>query len=114
MKSREQALQQTLLAAQQVTEELKSTARKEADLVMVDARLQGEQILRSANERRLHLIREIQEIKRQKVSFESGLRAMVDGHLKLLDMETFAIEKYEDDASILGNQLNLKELDLDF
>jgi len=114
MKSREQALQQTLIAAQQVTEELKSNARKEADLVMVDARLQGEQILRSANERRLHLIREIQEIKRQKVSFESGLRAMVSGHLKLLDIESFAIEKYEDDASFLGDHLNLKELDLDF
>ena len=108
MKDREQALQQTLMTAQQVTEELKSTARKEAEIVMVDARLQGEQIVRSADERRLQLIREIQEIKRQKISFECGLRALIDGHMKLLDMETFAIEESEDSATLLENQLSLK------
>jgi cell division initiation protein len=113
MKSREQALQQTLVTAQQVTEEIINNARKEADLVMVDARMQGEQIVRNANERRLQLIREIQEIKRQKVSFESGLRALVDGHLKLLDMETFAIEQYENDMTQLESQLSFKALELD-
>ncbi len=108
MKDREQALQQTLMTAQQVTEELKSTARKEAEVVMVDARLQGEQIVRSADERRLQLIREIQEIKRQKISFECGLRALIDGHMKLLDMENFAIEESEDSNALLENQLSLK------
>ena len=108
MKDREQSLQQTLMTAQQVTEELKSNARKEAEVVMVDARLQGEQILRSADERRLQLIREIQEIKRQKISFECGLRALIDGHMKLLDMETFAISESEDNNVLLDNQLSLK------
>ncbi|WP_020676025.1 DivIVA domain-containing protein [Geopsychrobacter electrodiphilus] len=113
MKSREQALQQTLMTAQQVTEELKNTARKEAELVMVDARMQGEQIVRSADERRLQLIREIQEIKRQKISFESSLRAMVDGHLKLLDMETFTVEECEEDAPLLATQRMQRPLELD-
>jgi cell division initiation protein len=108
MKDREQALQQTLMTAQQVTEELKSTARKEAEVVMVDARLQGEEIVRSADERRLQLIREIQEIKRQKISFECGLRALIDGHMKLLDMETFAIEETVDTTTLLENQLSLE------
>ncbi len=108
MKDREQALQQTLMTAQQVTEELKNTARKEADVVMVDARLQGEQIVRSAEERRLQLMRDIQEIKRQKISFECSLRALIDGHLKLLDMETFAIDESEDEAALLETQLSLE------
>ncbi len=108
MKDREQSLQQTLMTAQQVTEELKSTARKEAEVVMVDARMQGEQIVRSADERRLQLIREIQEIKRQKISFECGLRALLDGHMKLLDMENFAIEESEESNALLENQLSLK------
>jgi len=107
MKDREHSLQQTLMTAQQVTEELKSTARKEAEVVMVDARMQGEQIVRSADERRLQLIREIQEIKRQKISFECGLRALIDGHMKLLDMESFAIEESEESISLLENQLSL-------
>ena len=107
MKDREQALQQTLMTAQQVTEELKSTARKEAEVVMVEARLQGEQIVRGADERRLQLIREIQEIKRQKISFECGLRALIDGHMKLLDMESFAIEE-SGNSSLLESQLSLE------
>ncbi len=107
MKDREHSLQLTLMTAQQVTDELKSTARKEAEIVMVDARLQGEQIVRSADERRLQLIREIQEIKRQKISFECGLRALIDGHMKLLDMETFAIEGGEDSTNLLESQLSL-------
>ena len=111
MKDREHSLQLTLITAQQVTDELKSNARKEAEVVMVDARLQGEQIVRSADERRLQLIREIQEIKRQKISFECGLRALIDGHMKLLDMETFAIEESEDSTNLLESQLSLNAPD---
>ena len=111
MKDREHSLQLTLITAQQVTDELKSNARKEAEVVMVDARLQGEQIVRSADERRLQLIREIQEIKRQKISFECGLRALIDGHMKLLDMETFAIEESEDSTNLLERQLSLNAPD---
>lgn len=107
MKDREQSLQQTLMTAQQVTDELKSSARKEAEIVMVEARMQGEQIVRSADERRLQLIREIQELKRQKISFECGLRALVESHTKLLDMEIFTIEEIEDATTFLENQLEL-------
>ncbi len=108
MKDREHDLQQTLMTAQKVTEELKSNARKEAEVLLVDARLQGEQIVRNADERRLQLIREIQDIKRQKISFESGLRALIDGHLKLLDMESFVLEESSDINALLEKQLSLK------
>jgi cell division initiation protein len=111
MKDREQALQETLITAQKVTEELKNSARKEAEIVMVEARMQGEQIVRSADERRLQLIREIQELKRQKISFECGLRALVDSHVKLLDMEIFSIEEIEDCTTMLENQLDLNALE---
>jgi cell division initiation protein len=108
MKSREQALQQTLVTAQQVTEELKKNARREAELVMADARLQGEQILREAEERRLQLIRDIQGIKRQKISFESSLKALIGGHLKLLDLEGMILEDYRDETALLETQLSLE------
>jgi len=107
MKSREQALQQTLMTAQQVTEEMKKNARREAELVMAEARLQGEQILREAEERRLQLIREIQEIKRQKISFESSLKALIGGHLKLLDLDAMLLDDYAEDTALLETQLSL-------
>lgn len=108
MKAREQALQQTLITAQKVTEELKNNARREAELVMADARLQGEQILREAEERRLQLIRDIQGIKRQKISFESSLKALIGGHLKLLDLEGVILEDYRDETALLETQLSLE------
>ncbi|MBN1958197.1 MAG: DivIVA domain-containing protein [Desulfuromonadales bacterium] len=93
MREREKALQQTLMTAQQVTEELKENARKEAELVVADAHLEGERVIRDAHERRLQLISQIQEMKRQKLSFEGGLRALIDNHLKLLDMDSLLLEE---------------------
>jgi len=108
MKSREQALQQTLVTAQQVTEDMKKNARREAELVMAEARLQGEQILREAEERRLQLIREIQEIKRQKISFESSLKALIGGHMKLLELEGLMLDDYTEETALLETQLSLE------
>lgn len=93
MREREQALQQTLMTAQQVTEELKENARKEAEIILAEAHIEGERVVRDANERRLQLISEIQEIKRQKIAFEGGLRSLVENHLKLLDMDSLQIEE---------------------
>lgn len=108
MKSREQALQQTLVTAQQVTEDMKKNARREVELIMAEAHLQGEQLLREAEERRLQLIREIQQIKRQKISFESSLKALIGGHLKLLDLEGEMLEDYAEETSLLETQLSLE------
>ncbi len=88
LREREKALQETLMTAQQVTEELKVNARKEAEVLIAEAHLEGERVVRDANERRMHLLNEIQEIRRQKISFESGLRSLIESHLKLMDIDT--------------------------
>lgn len=93
MRDREKAIQQTLMTAQQVTEDVKINARKEAEIVIAEAHLEGERVVRDANERRLQLLNEIQEIKRQKISFEGGLRSMLDNHMKLMDMDTLQVEQ---------------------
>ena len=110
MKEREAALQETLMTAQRVTEELKSNARKESEVILVEAKMQGEQIVRAAEERRIQLINEIQDVKRQKISFECGLRALVESHMKLLNLDVVAVERGEDEDSLLmGTQLHLQE-----
>lgn len=93
MRDREKALQETLMTAQQVTEELKVNARKEAEILVAEAHLEGEQVVRDAAERRVQLVSEIQELKRQKISFETSLRALIEGHLKLLDLDILQIEE---------------------
>ncbi len=98
MRDREKTLQQTLMTTQQVTDDLKRNARKEADIVVAEAHLEGERIIRDANERRMQLINELQELKRQKLTFESGLRSSIENHLKLLDIDAIQIE--EDDPPL--------------
>lgn len=112
MKDREKALQDTLMTAQRVTDELKSNARKESEVLLVEAKMHGEQIVRAAEDRRIQLINEIQEVKRQKISFESGLRALVESHMKLLNLDVFPIESCEEEDSLfLETQLSLDDSD---
>jgi len=111
MREREQTLQQTLMTAQKVTEDLKENARKEAEIVVADAHLEGERVIRDANERRIKLINDIQDMKRQKMTFESGLRTLVESHLKLLDMDMLQIEEDDAPAQLMASLLNDDDID---
>ena len=93
MRDREKMLQDTLVTAQKVTDELKSSAHKEAEVLIAEAHLEGEKVVRDAGNRRMQLIHEIQELKRQKISFECGLRAMIQSHQKLLDMDLLQLDE---------------------
>lgn len=97
MRSRETTLKETLLTTQRVTDELKANARREADILLAEAHLKAERIVRDAEERRIQLIGEIQEIKRQKISFEASLRALVESHMRMLDLDVVSLEGGRDD-----------------
>ncbi|MCW8858507.1 MAG: DivIVA domain-containing protein [Deltaproteobacteria bacterium] len=114
LREREKALQQTLMTAQQVTEELKANARKEAEIVVADAHLEGERVIRDANERRIQLVSQVQDMKRQKLSFESGLRSLIENHLKLLDMDSLLIEETERQIQLLQSLPTDEENDSDY
>ena len=86
-RGRERALQETLVTAQRASEEIRENARKEAEITISDAELQAEKIVQGAHQRYLRVVDDIHEMKRQRAQFESGVRAIVEGHLKLL--ETF-------------------------
>jgi len=113
MRQREATLKETLLTTQRVTDELKANARKEAELQLADAQLRAERIVRAAEERRVQLISEIQEVKRQKISFESSLRAVVESHLRLLDLEVVAVEGRQRDERLLEEPLPFDGSDRD-
>ena len=82
---REKALQETMITAQRISEDVKASAQKEAQLIIADAELQAEKIVAPANNRLIELVKELNELKRQKVQFESHLEALVDSHKKLLE-----------------------------
>jgi cell division initiation protein len=100
LRQREAILKETLLTTQRVTDELKANARREADLIVAAAQLQGQKIVQEAEEQRMRLVADIRELQRRKVSFETGLRAQVESHLRLLVMEK---KMPQDDPLIEGS-----------
>jgi cell division initiation protein len=105
MRQREATLNETLVTTQRVTDDLKSNARKEADIIAADAHLQAERIVRDAEERRIQLISEIQDLKRQKISFETSLRTLVESHLRLLNLDVVTLEDRRRDERLLEERL---------
>lgn len=93
MRDREASLKETLITTQKITDDMKNNARREGEIIVTDAQLRAERIVRDAEERRIQLISDIQEIKRQKIAFESGMRSLIESHMRLLDLECVAMEK---------------------
>ncbi|HEU0264157.1 MAG TPA: DivIVA domain-containing protein [Geobacterales bacterium] len=84
LSQQERTMREALISAQKVTEEMKSLAQKEAGLIVSDAEIKAEKILRDGELRLAQLKNDIQEMRRQKLQFEHGLRALLDKHLKML------------------------------
>lgn len=83
---RERELRETLLAAQRITEEMKINAQKEADLIIAEAEVRAEKILVDAENTLVLLKNDIQELRRQKIQFESSFRALLESHGKMLSI----------------------------
>ena len=84
-RGRERALQETLVAAQKASEEIRDAARKEAEITISDAELQAEKIVQAAHSRFLRIVDDINELKRQRLQFETNVRTLVESHVKLID-----------------------------
>jgi len=83
---REKDLRDTLLAAQKITEEMKVNAQKEADLIVAEAEVRAERILADAENKLVELKNEVQELRRQKIQFESSFRSLLESHNKMLSI----------------------------
>jgi cell division initiation protein len=84
-RSRERALQETLVTAQKASQEIRDAARKEAEITLSDAELQAEKIVQGGHQRFLRIVDDINELKRQRIQFETALKTLVESHIKLLD-----------------------------
>lgn len=85
--SREKTLQETMLTAQRISEDIREAAKKEAEIILSQAELQAEKIILDSDQKRVKVINEISELKRQRSQLESQIRSVINSHLSLL--ETF-------------------------
>ena len=92
----EKELRDTLVSAQRITEEMKNNARKEAELIIEEAKLNAQKIIGNGQSQALQVENEINQLKRQRAQFEASFKANIEMHLKMIEkFETveFAPEK---------------------
>jgi cell division initiation protein len=98
LSANETLLKETLTTAQQLADELKQTAIKEAEVLVGQAELQGEKVLEAAHRRAARLAEDIREMKRLRMDLTASLRATIERHLALL--EHLAAEPVAEDAAL--------------
>lgn len=87
MRQHEATLRETMLAAQKITEEMKANSQKEATLLISEAELKAEKILAEAERKLAEVKNQIQDLRREKIQFETALKGLLDAHYKLISTE---------------------------
>ncbi len=84
---KERELRETLLSAQRVIEEMKSNARKEAELIVSEAEIKGERIIVDAERQLGELKSRIEEVRRQKIQFEMSFKGLLESFSQQLSSD---------------------------
>lgn len=102
-KEREATLRDTLMTTQKLTDSLKATAQKEAQLIIDSAHSRAESLMQQGSLRLVQLNESIAETRKLKAQFEMRIRSMVEQHLKLLDMEGEEDENLQEQLNRVGS-----------
>jgi cell division initiation protein len=81
---REKILQETLVATQRVTEEMKEAAKREAGLHLREAELQGEKIVESARGEEARILNDVQMLKRTRRQLVEEIRSTLETYQRWL------------------------------
>lgn len=80
----ENILRETITTAQKMVEDLKTNARKEAELQIAEARLQAEEIVRQAQSRASQVQDDIYRLRKQRKELEASIKAIIEYHSSVL------------------------------
>ena len=86
-KNIEVTLRDTLVKTQEMVEEYKSTALKDAELVKKEAELKAEEIVRGAQERVVKIHEDITDLKGIRRHFKEEVRRLIESHLNMLEFD---------------------------
>ena len=94
-KDMETTLRETLMTAQQMVEDYKTNARKEAELIVKEAELKADSLLKEAQEKVIKIHEDIVDLKGIRRHFKEEVRRMVESHLKMLEFDKEREEQQE-------------------
>jgi cell division initiation protein len=85
MGTHERALRDALVTAQDISEELRRTAQKEAQMRVGAAEIQAEKILAAAHRQASRLAQDVRQLRALRTRMASSVRATIETHLALLE-----------------------------
>jgi cell division initiation protein len=83
----ENTLRETLMTAQQMVEDYKVNARKEAELIIKEAELRADEIIKEAQEKVVKIHEDIVDLKGIRRHFKEELKRLIDGHLQMIEFD---------------------------
>jgi cell division initiation protein len=95
LSTNERTLQDTLVTAQAISDDLKKTAMKEAEVRISESEVKGEKIIDAAQRRAGRLAEDIREMRLLRSRLAGAIRGTIETHLALL--EGLAAEDAEDE-----------------
>lgn len=99
--SNENVLREAITTVQRMAEEMKSNARKEGEILLAEARLQADEIIRQAQSRSTALQDEIFRLRKQRKELESSIKAVIDYHSSILLLEEEESKKADEESDKL-------------
>ncbi|MBW2275254.1 MAG: DivIVA domain-containing protein [Deltaproteobacteria bacterium] len=94
----ERILRETLVSAQSMSEDLRQSAAREAEVLISEAEVRAEKILDASHRRAARLAEEIREMRGVRTRLAAALRASIQSHLNLVDHLEEAPEEADSEA----------------
>ncbi len=83
----ENTLRETLMTAQQMVEDYKVNARKEAELIIKEAELRADEIIKEAQEKVVKIHEDIVDLKGIRRHFKEEMKRLIDSHLQMIEFD---------------------------
>ncbi|GBE03232.1 MAG TPA: DivIVA domain-containing protein [Nitrospirae bacterium] len=97
-KNIETTLKDTLISTQQMAEQFRATAKKEADLLRKEAEMKAEEILRDAQDKVVKVHEDIIDLKGVRRHFKEELRRLIESHLSMMEFDKEREEEIPDEV----------------
>ena len=97
-KSMEGTLRDTLIGTQQMVEEYRNNATKEADLIKKEAELRADDIIRDAQMKVVKIHEDITDLKGIRRHFKEEVKRLIQSHMNMLEFDKEREEETPDEV----------------
>ncbi|NIA08844.1 MAG: DivIVA domain-containing protein [Nitrospiraceae bacterium] len=105
LRKREEDLHKALTSAQKLSEEMKSQAKRDCELILEKARLDAEHIVADAHQEAIELEGRIRGLKRIQRETIFKIRSTLEGYLQLLDGEVLPPKGIEQAMRLTASEI---------